>query len=216
MSRPFNRRARSNRYKGPVPTKEGNNVFFYSYNISQAKPSQPVIFSQASDLNSKSELASSSGHNSELVFLTGYPSPEWLNAIVTRYRVDHRFFHRHLDFLPSGQREWYTAPDVPSRSQHFIRLLVPSIVFLGPEGRYMPMEDLQKARTACSEQLRHKFKSFFGGSSISTGQSIVRHVNIHSGDAMVLEQAITVTILNHENTVKSACSPITVPYANWS
>ena len=205
LGRPFDKRARPIHFNGPVATQRPANAFFYSYEISKTRPPLPIAYSEVSDFLAKTTSAPIAEDKSELVFLTGYPSPEWLNTIVTRYGVDHRFLHHHLDFLPSSQRDWYTAPDVPSRSPHFIRLLIPSIVFIGSEGRYVPIEGLHEARNACSEQLRHTSKTFFASSLIRPGQSIVRHVNIHSGDTIVIVQAVTLTILNNNNTVKGKC-----------
>lgn len=202
LNRPFQkpRPARQNRFnngQGELKPRD-DHIFFYSYEISRIRPSKPVVYDKVSDFL----LNSTTVDKSELIFLTGYPSPEWLNAIVARYGVDHRFLHRHVDFLPSGQRDWYTGADVPSRSGHFIRLLVPSIVFVGPEGRYVPVGELQKARNASGEQLRQKAKSFFGRSSFSAGQSIIRNMNIHRGDVLVMEQVITITTMKHQGAVK--------------
>jgi hypothetical protein len=202
LTKPFRKPAHRTRYNVPSPALRKGCTFFYSYEILGPRPSKPVTYDNASVFLSRSGPTSPHEDKSELIFLTGYPSPEWLNAIVFRYGVDHRFLHRHLDFLPSGQRDWYTAPDVPSRSEHFIRLLIPSIVFLGAEDRYVSIKELHKARNACADQLRQKSKNLFGGSQSSTGHSIIRQVNIHSGDAIVLEQAISITVLNHQDAVK--------------
>lgn len=202
LTKPFRKPAHRARYNVPTPTLKKCCTFFYSYEILGPRPSKPVTYDNASSFLSHSGASSPHKDKSELIFLTGYPSPEWLNAIVFRYGVDHRFLYRHLDFLPSGQRDWYTAPDVPSRSEHFIRLLLPSIVFLGSEDRYVSIKELHKARNACADQLRQKSKNLFGGSQSSTGHSIIRQVNIHSGDAIVLEQAISITVLTRQDTVK--------------
>ncbi|KIM94182.1 hypothetical protein OIDMADRAFT_61013 [Oidiodendron maius Zn] len=202
LTKPFRKPAHRARYNIPTPPLKKGCTFFYSYEILGPRPSKPVTYDNASSFLSHSGPSSPHRVKSELIFLTGCSSPEWLNVIVFRYGVDHRFLHRHLDFLPSGQRDWYTAPDVPSRSEHFIRLLLPSIVFLGSEDRYVSIKELHKARNACADQLRQKSKNLFGGSQSSTGHSIIRQVNIHSGDAIVLEQAISITVLNHQDTVK--------------
>ncbi|KAJ5736152.1 uncharacterized protein N7483_001277 [Penicillium malachiteum] len=166
-----------------------SNVFLNSYSLNGAQRPRARQYSDVSAFQSTKEDS-----GTEMVFLTGYPSPQWLNTVVARYGIDHRFLHRHLEFLPTGQRDWFTTPSVPSRSQQFIRLVVPCIVFTGNEGRFVPANDLQQARFACAELLRQKSKSFFGGAGASTGQTIVRQVNIHSGEAMVLEHAITISV----------------------
>jgi len=141
LSKPFRKPVRQSRNHATRTTLQQCNTFFYSYEISESRPPKPLMYDKASAFLLNSPFIAPHGDKSELVFLTGYPSPQWLNAIVSRYGVDHRFLHRHLDFLPSGQRDWYTALDVQSRSEHFIRLLIPSIVFLGQEDRYVSIKD---------------------------------------------------------------------------
>ncbi|RAK74454.1 uncharacterized protein BO72DRAFT_488208 [Aspergillus fijiensis CBS 313.89] len=175
--------------RAAVSSARSDNVFLYSYSLAHPEQPNPRVYQEVSQFQSADE-----DKQAELVFLTGYPSPQWLNAVVTRYGIDHRFLHRHLDFLPTGQRDWYAIPSVPSRSQQFIQIVVPCIVFTGHEGRFVPAEDLQQARFACAELLRQKSKSFFGRTGTPAGQTIVRGVNIHSGEAMVLEHAITVCV----------------------
>ncbi|PYH46397.1 uncharacterized protein BP01DRAFT_396819 [Aspergillus saccharolyticus JOP 1030-1] len=174
-----------------------DNVFLYLYSLAQPERAEAREFSASAELE-MTEV----DEQSELIFLTGYPSPQWLNTLVTRYEIDHRFLHRHLDFLPTGRRDWYLAPSIPSRSQQFIQLAVPCIVFTGNEGRFVRATDLQEARFACAELLRQRSKSFFAGADTPAGLTIVREVNIHSGEAMVVEHAITICVLTGGEAVK--------------
>lgn len=173
--------------------------FLYHYKAHGTLRPEPDVFANVTNFTaSKSE-----SDYPEIAFATGYPSKEWLNAVVDRFGVDHRFLHNHLDFLPNSQRDWYINPDVPSRRQHSISLLIPSIVFTGTEGRRISVEELHQARNACTAHLRNKAKNFFGGTATYPGQSIVRQIHIHSGDIMVLEQAVSITILRKSRNVKS-------------
>ena len=114
---------------------------------------------------------------------------------MNRFGVDLRFVHSHLDFVPDAQRNWYTSPGLPSRRHHVFRLRIPSIVFVGVEGRRLSAEELHAARNSCARQLLYRAKAFLSGSTLSCGQSIVRQVNIHRGDAIVLEQEVSLTIV---------------------
>ncbi|KAH7072575.1 hypothetical protein FB567DRAFT_206111 [Paraphoma chrysanthemicola] len=134
-------------------------------------------------------------NTSEVVFLTGFPSPEWIDAVVTRFSVDLRFLQSHLDFVPNAQRNWYTSPSLPSRNRHLFRLRVPSIVFGGIEGTELRAEELHAARKSCAKQLLQKAKAFHSGAATNCGQSIVRRINIHRGDAIILEQEVSVIVL---------------------
>jgi hypothetical protein len=60
-----------------------------------------------------------------------------MEALVDRLDVDVRFLHSHLDFIPNAQRDWYTGSNLPSRNRQDFRLLNPSIVFLGMEGKIL-------------------------------------------------------------------------------
>lgn len=185
------------RYQIPNLSKIENN-FLYAYPITSSSQRQATIYTNAS----KFSLASSTP-GSELIFLTGSPSAEWLDAIKTRLGVDLRFVQSHMDFLPNSHREWYTNSGLPSRNQHSFRLLVPSIIFIGPEGRNLAASDLHEARIAVSTQLQRRFKSLFAGPLARHGESVVRQVNIHTGDAIVMEQAVTVSVVRQHSGLKS-------------
>ncbi|KAF1923072.1 uncharacterized protein M421DRAFT_426173 [Didymella exigua CBS 183.55] len=133
---------------------------------------------------------------SELVFLTGYPSRQWLKEISSHYNIDFRFLQSHLDFLPGARRDWFLGSSIPSRNRHCARLLIPSIVFFDSDVREISVRELHEARSSCHMKLREKVKNFFGDSTIQHGQSIIRRINIHSGDMMVIEQAVSISINN--------------------
>jgi hypothetical protein len=145
----------------------------------------PEKFSSAIRINTET---------SELVFLSGYPSRRWLKEISDHYNLDFRFLQSHLDFLPGARRDWFLGSDIPSRNRHCVRLLIPSIVFFDSDVRDISVQELHEARSSCQVQLKQKAKSFFGDSTIQPGQSIIRRINIHTGDMMVVEQALSVSI----------------------
>ena len=150
------------------------------------------------DVERYKQAISIEDHNTdcnELVFLAGRPSAEWLSAVGAWYKLDHRFFHQHLSFLPTGQRDWFTTPTLPSRSHYVLRFCIPSILFIG-EHRFVHMVELQKAREDCERRLKTRFRTFQEGTSTDAGQSIVRRMNIHSGDHLVIEQELSACLLN--------------------
>lgn len=66
---------------------------------------------------------SSKDAHSQLLFLQGYPLPEWLNLIEFKYHVDSEFFARHLDFRSTADlSNTFSAPSPPSFSWHLISL----------------------------------------------------------------------------------------------
>lgn len=135
----------------------------------------------------------------ELVFLTGRPSADWLNAIGSKYNLDQRFFHQHLGPILSTQKHWYALPALPSRSLEVLRLCVPSIIFVGPEGRNIDVLGLEVARHDCVKQLQRTFRSIQESSASNVGRSIIRRIDIHNGSSLVVEQEMTVAVVTREN-----------------
>jgi hypothetical protein len=132
----------------------------------------------------------------EIIFLNGRPSADWLNCIGSKYLLDHRFFHQHLSPLISGQRHWNAAPDLPSRSLQVISLKIPTIVFVGPQGRNLDIRDLELAREKCNIQLRRAFQSIQHSAASEAGRSIIRRVEVYDGSTIVVEQQMTATIVH--------------------
>jgi hypothetical protein len=137
----------SARHRAPSPApKECNSV--YAYEISGSHAPHTVSYSQASSLL----IENANRAHLELLCFTGSPSPEWMEALVDRVDVDVRFLHSHLDFIPNAQRDWYTGSNLPSRNRQDFRLLNPSIVFLGMEGKILSVNQLHAARKSCASQ----------------------------------------------------------------
>jgi hypothetical protein len=162
----------------------------YAYKIPESDPPKAVSYSQASDF-----LAENANQaDSDLLFFTGSPSSEWMEVLVDRLHVDLRFLHSHLDFIPNAQRDWHTGSNLPSRNRQDFRLLIPSIVFVGTEGNSLSVDQLHAARRSCASQLEKRANVILSGGAKSHGQSIFRQVNVHRGDAIVVEQIISIAI----------------------
>lgn len=172
-----------------------NLTFIYKYTLST---SSDAILAKYNDVTEyeRSCLEEAKSHTAnELLFLTGRPSAEWLNAIGTHYNIDPRYFQQHLGFLPSGQRDWHGSPAIPSKSRIALHLCVPSIIFVGAEGRYVDPYGLRKARQDCDRQLRQIFQALTASTLSQAGKSVVRRINIHSGDCIVIEQELSICLL---------------------
>ena len=171
----------------------------YRFDLSQSSRPIPTAYSDVNDLR---DSLVSTGPRSELVFIAGHPSKEWLRALLDCSTIDYRFLHSHLDFLLGAHRDWFVRSSVPSRNQHYIRLLIPSIVFFGMESRRDSAKELHSARRSCDTQLTEKARNLFGGSTVSRGHSIIRNINIHSGDMMVIEQAVSISVTRTDDGFK--------------
>lgn len=169
-----------------------NLTFVYKYTLSASNDAILTKYNDVTKYEKSCLEGTKTESRNELLFLTGRPSAEWLNAIGAHYNIDPRYFQQHLGFLPSGQRNWHGSPTIPSRSRIALRLCVPSIVFMGSEGRYVDPYGLQNARQDCDRQLRQKFHALTASTLSQAGRSLVRRVNIHSGDCMVIEQELSI------------------------
>lgn len=179
----------SARYRAPSPTPKASN-FLYTYKTSALCSPHSVPYSQPSMFLSKD--ANQTDLN--LLFFTGSPSSEWLEVLVDHLNVDLRFLHSHLDFIPNAQRDWYTGSNLPSRNRQDFRLLIPSIVFVGTEGNSLSVDQLHAARRSCASQLEKKAHVILSDGTRSHGQSMFRQVNVHRGDAIVVEQVVSIAI----------------------
>lgn len=201
------RHARRHNLPGDKPeslTEKKRRPFVYEYALS---PDMDPKLTAFDNVDKYKQAISTPNHNAdrnELFFLAGRPSAEWLSAVGARYDLDHRFFHQHLSFLPTGQRDWFTTPTLPSRSHDVLRFCIPSVLFAG-EHRYVSVDDLQKARGDCERRLLSGFRSFQEGALTQVGRSIVRRMNIHSGDNLVIEQELSSCLLKRGERWTGIC-----------
>jgi hypothetical protein len=120
-----------------------------------------------------------SGH---MVFIRGYPSPEWVAAIGARYGVDPEYFRRFLSFGQS--RDYFDLPSLPSSSTNIINIPITTI------GRHsgFATDRLKEVESV----LRH-FSNL--GSSPDAGDSIVRQFSVHDSEYFSIEQNVLVCVV---------------------
>ena len=84
LSKPFWKQAKQLRHPVFPPTSPHESCFLYSYPINTTRPSSPTRYTKIEAIFSQPDLDPSKTQFGKLIVLTGYPSAEWLNAIVTR------------------------------------------------------------------------------------------------------------------------------------
>jgi hypothetical protein len=95
-------------------------------------------------------------NGNQFLFLHGLPSPQWLNAIGGRYRVDPEFYHRHLDFqATAGRADYFTQPTLSSRCKNTIQFRVTTIGYL--QGNNNSQQELDILRLKCAEDMKAYF-----------------------------------------------------------
>ncbi|ETS83462.1 hypothetical protein PFICI_05338 [Pestalotiopsis fici W106-1] len=170
-----------------------HNPFVIVYEL---KPGERPVARPYSDPESFADF-SQSGNN--IIFLTGRPSAEWLNIIGSKYQLDPRIFHQHLGALFPGQKHCYAVPSLPSRSLQSLRLRIPTILFIGSQGRNLGIKGLELARDKCNGELRRAFRSFQDSAISEAGTSIIRNIDIYDGSNLVIEQEITAYVIRRGN-----------------
>ncbi|CAL8581396.1 hypothetical protein XPA_007091 [Xanthoria parietina] len=172
--------------------------FVYEYALSTQAGPELTAYDKVERYNTTLLNNAGDTEHNELVFLAGRPSAEWLCAVGARYQIDHRIFHQHLNFLPWGQKDWFTVPTLPSRARNVIRLCVPSILFMG-ERRYVSRDGLKDARRDSERRLRESLRNIQQSTVAEAGRSIGRRLNIHTGDILALEQEISICFVERKD-----------------
>lgn len=128
-----------------------------------------------SDFSAYPLPATGSGH---LVFIRGYPTPQWVAAIGARYGVDPEYFRR---FLRIGQsREYFDLPALPSSSANIINVPITTI------GRHSGFP-------TTIEPLSRHFSLL--ESCAGVGHSIVRQFSVHDDAYFSIEQSVLVCVV---------------------
>lgn len=174
------------------PTNPGD-PFATHYQLGSAQRAEGKHLYTSEELE---RVAQSCSHEkaSQLLILRGYPSPSWLCSVGASYDVDPEFFGRHLAFLTtsSDDSDQDGASKMPSSSANVFHFRLPTIgSYTGPVHTRgaKTLGGLRDLVQASMTLYRHKLRI---GAGWKTGDSIVRHYNVHDIDQFSIEQAVTV------------------------
>lgn len=140
-----------------------------------------------------------------LLFLRGYPSPEWLNCIGAKYRADPEFFQRHL--TPKSESSYIsppftTAPSLPSVQAGMVALHITTIGFRISGGRArLAQAELDVLRDEAAHSMADYIShlSSLHSPRIALADSIVREFSIHDSEHFSIEQKLSIEVIPHEN-----------------
>lgn len=143
--------------------------------------------------------ASNDTAKSSILFVQGYASPEWLNAIGNKHKNCVELFRRHLQFeaFTSGGRDLYSSPALPSTSGRVFQLTIPTICARNVEVSDWEPEDLQNSRKSQSEAMGRYLKQLRTRAKV--GDSVIRRSILLSKKLDVWEQTISVQVEPHED-----------------
>lgn len=150
-----------------------------------------------------------------ILLLQGYPSPEWLSAVGSKFHLNPEFFLRHIFFnirpvAGHALNSRRTATEIlPSRHGWMTSLLTPNIIAEAPQfvnqlevteifGLRREVEDIM-ARYL--DDIAHLKSNLKGGSSV------VRDVTIYPYETTVisLEQSLTIAVHHLGNSWMGMC-----------
>ena len=123
-----------------------------------------------------------------LIFLRGYPTPEWLKSLGSQFRIDPEFFRRHMAIFE--RQDFFDVPALPSFTRNIIQLKITTlftrqIVITQPAV-------LQGRRDSIEAVRRHQIEL---EKRDEVGNSIVRRLSIHNETTYSLEQDISCCIV---------------------
>jgi hypothetical protein len=128
---------------------------------------------------------------SRLVFLRGFPSPEWLTAVGDKYKPTPELYRRHLDFQWNG-RDYFSSPSLPSTSARVFHLTIPTICMREAEILPPRPEDMEQERKMHDRQMDNYLQNLRNNAKVA--DSIVRKNLLLGTRVSVLEQTISVYV----------------------
>lgn len=131
----------------------------------------------------------------KILFLRGFPSPQWIKVIGSKFRVDPELFRRHLAFLQT--RDYFNDPNLESASANMFQLRLPSIFKRDLAITHADVLESRRDQKYIIKKHQQKL-----GSRI--GDSIVRQYHVHDEHYFTIEQFLScfVSVRKHSWTGK--------------
>ena len=128
----------------------------------------------------------------QILFMKGYPSPEWLTSTGALLQIDPEFLRLHMRFREA--KEYSSSPSLPSSLENFVRLKV--IAVGSREGRKRPLGqiDMEHLREEVQKKQRLYRHYLLIGEDTYRGDSIVREFQILDEKSFLLEQEMTICL----------------------
>ncbi|KAG8529127.1 uncharacterized protein KY384_005762 [Bacidia gigantensis] len=174
--------------------------FIAVYELCQ-QPSTGLWFQNTRQLHSCDDLRhgklfGNSETTKYIIFLKGFPSPEWLRCIGSTYNIDPEYFRRFLEFGPpirSARRT--SAFALRSSSPKMLTLNVTTVQLLEPSARRDTSSERQ--RNANNVGMEHYIMSLLRGEA-ATSDPVVRDYWTVDAKSFVIEQRISIYLQTDE------------------
>lgn len=126
-----------------------------------------------------------------LLFLRGYPSPEWLVQLGARYTIDPEAFYRHLTFFHHARAVERQSPfALPSTQRSIFQL---TLTFVG----HYDVPDtlsISEQRRKSAEKMRQYENKLREPGYWKVGGSIVRSFAVHNKSEFSIDQLVTIYV----------------------
>lgn len=123
-----------------------------------------------------------------LIFLKGFPSPQWLRGIGSGYGIDPEFFRRHFDFEACSWSGDAAAVNLPSSMGRMCKLDITTIQ-TAENVRRRGVSAEQRRRANDSSMESYVLKLLL--QEVATGDPIVRHFSTIDATCFAIEQRLS-------------------------
>lgn len=152
--------------------------------------SQSVRYPRLCEDFRHSKLYGKPGTKRNLVFLRGYPSPEWVRCIGSKYNIDPEYFRRYLEFGPPVRAAIRTPSlSLRSSSPKLLTLNVTTIQLLDPNN----CRDIssERRRNANNANMERYIIGLLRREAV-TGDPVVRDFWTTDSASFLIEQRISI------------------------
>jgi hypothetical protein len=143
--------------------------------------------------NSCSTVTTTSSDCGQVLFLSGYPTPEQVNRLSTTHNINPEFWHRHL----AASAPTLEDTKLPSAYCDIFQLRFWTVAALVNTFRHdrISVQSLRKDAEVDMVKYRNTLKSL---ASWRPGDSVVRNYEIH--DHFSIEQTVTMCVVNERDS----------------
>lgn len=205
-----------------VPAGHRDLTVGWYYLLHREIPRAPKPIMSLDDLNNLRRDHARWQPSGGLLFLRGYPSPEWLTSLGSQYDVNPEFWARHMDFLSAPPAAHITTPwMLPSSSDDVFRLRFTTVGSRGPVSPPLDRTGLKKLRESSArqmEQYEEKLRYAHLNPEWRHGDSIVRRFTIHDQEYFSFDQVGTIYLSRPDETTNnwlSECSECFESDLHW-
>lgn len=132
---------------------------------------------------------------SQILFMRGSESPEWLNAIGTAFDVEPEFFYHHTRLFSKRHNDgqWSWPPLASDRATTF-RLSLTTMARLSQGTSARDEHRMRKLRDDSEETFVNYLKKVRKEERLAIGDSYLRKVSVHDGSHLSVEQQVSIHV----------------------